>query len=54
MEEVVLDASVIVKSVLKPGRWLPDEVYKRELETHRKAEALVRALRSNNTIVLIP
>ncbi len=41
MEEVVLDSSIIIKSILKPGRWLPEEVYRRELETHHKARALV-------------
>ena len=54
MEEVVLDSSVIVKSILKPGRWLPEEVYRRELEIHHKARALVKALKSSDTVVLIP
>ncbi len=54
MEEVVLDSSVIVKSILKPGRWLPEEVYRRELETHHKARDLVKTLKSSDTIVLIP
>ena len=46
MEDVLLDSSTIVKSIVKPGRWLPDDVYKRELETHRKARVLVKALKS--------
>ena len=54
MEEVVLDSSIIVKSILKPGRWLPEEVYKRELETHYKARTLVKTLKSNNITALIP
>ena len=54
MEEVVLDSSVIIKSILKPGRWLSREVYKRELETHRKARTLVKTLKSSDVIVLIP
>ncbi len=54
MEEVVLDSSVLIKSILKPGRWLPEEVYRRELETHHKARALVKTLRASYTIVLIP
>ena len=54
MEEVVLDSSVIVKSILRPGRWLPEEVYRRELETHHKAKMLVKALKSGDTVVLIP
>ncbi len=39
MEKVVLDSSVIVKSILKPGRWLPDDIYERGLRTHHKAKA---------------
>ncbi len=54
MEEVVLDSSVIIKSILKPGRWLPKEVYKRELETHYKARTLVKTLKSSDITVLIP
>ncbi len=54
MEEVVLDSSVIVKSILKPGRWLSEELYRRELETLHKARTLVKTLRSSNTVVLIP
>ena len=54
MEEVVLDSSIIVKSILKPGRWLPEEVYKRELETHYKARTLVKTLKSSNITALIP
>ncbi len=42
MEEVVLDSGVIVKSVLGPGRWLPEEVYRRELETYHRAKTLVK------------
>ena len=47
MEEVVLDSSVIVKAVLRPGRWLPSEVYERELETHDIAGALIKSLREH-------
>ncbi|MCE4614407.1 MAG: PIN domain-containing protein [Desulfurococcales archaeon] len=51
---MVLDSSVIVKSVIRPVHWLPGEVYKRELETHRKAKVLIKTLESHQTIVLIP
>ena len=54
MEEVVLDSSVIIKSILKPGRWLSEEVYRGELETHYKARTLVKTLKSSDIIVLIP
>ncbi len=56
MEEVVLDSSVIIKSILKPGRWLPEEVHRRELETHYKAKTLIKTLKSKSSgvTVLIP
>jgi predicted nucleic acid-binding protein len=54
LEEVVLDSSVIVKAVLRPGHWLPSEIYKRELETHDKARALIKILRKRQVRVLIP
>ncbi len=57
MEEVVLDSSVIVKSILKPGHWLPEEIYRRELETHYKAKTLIKTLKSSKSsgvTVLIP
>jgi len=51
---VVLDTSVIVKAILKPGRWLPKDVYEREVEAHRKSRLLIRLLREKRTEVLIP
>jgi len=54
LEEVVLDSSIIVKSKVKPGRWLPEDIYERELETHRKAKILVKILKSTGITVLIP
>jgi predicted nucleic acid-binding protein len=54
LEEVVLDSSIIIKSIVKPGHWLPNEIYQRELETHRKAKTLVKTLKSAGVTVLIP
>ncbi len=54
MEEVVLDSSVIVKAVLKPGRWLSKEVYEREVETHAKAKTLIRLLDKHDVRILVP
>jgi len=54
MGRVVLDTSVIVKAVLKPGRWLPRDVYEREIETHRKSRLLIRLLKEERIEVLIP
>jgi len=51
---VVLDTSVIVKAVLKPGKWLPRSVFERELETHRKSRLLTRLLNEKGVEVLIP
>jgi len=54
MGRVVLDTSVIVKAVLKPGRWLPRDIYEREIETHRKSRLLIRLLKEERIEVLIP
>jgi len=54
MEAVVLDSSVIVKSVLKPGRWLSEDVYRREEETHAKARKLIDLLNRKKYTVLLP
>lgn len=54
MGRVVLDTSVIVKAILKPGRWLPKDVYEREVETYRKSRLLIRLLREKHAEVLIP
>lgn len=54
MGRAVLDTSVIVKAVLKPGRWLPRDVYEREIETHRKSRLLIRLLKEERIEVLIP
>ena len=37
MKPVVLDSSVIIKAIVRPWRWLPIKVYRREAETHLKA-----------------
>ncbi len=54
MEAVVLDSSVIVKALVKPGRWLPADVYCREIETHVKARRVVEILGQRRSRVLIP
>ena len=40
--KVVLDTSVIAKALMKPRKSLPKEVFKREIETHRKAKLIIR------------
>jgi len=54
LDGVVLDTSVIVKAVLKPGKRLPRSVYERELETHRKSRLLIRLLNEKGVELLIP
>jgi len=51
---VVLDTSVIVKSILKPPRHLPPHVYKREVETRRKIHAILEILESQGYTVYLP
>ncbi len=54
MGKVVLDTSVIVKAVLKPGKWLPRNVYEREVETHEKSRLLIRLVKEKRVEVFIP
>ena len=54
MGKVVLDTSVIVKAILKPGRWLPRDVYEREVETHEKSRLLILLVKEKHVEVLIP
>ncbi len=54
MGKVVLDTSVIVKAVLKPSRWLPKNIYEREVETHEKSRLLIRLVKQKRIEVFIP
>ena len=51
---VVLDTSVIVKSILKPSMHLPRHVYRREVETRRKIHAILEILESQSYAVYFP
>ena len=53
MAEVVLDSSVIVKAVLRPGSWLPRHVYEREKLTRDRAKTLIRLTSVHGATVLI-
>ncbi len=54
MGKVVLDTSVIIKAVLKPGRWLPRDVYEREIKTHKKSRLLIRLVKEKRVEVFLP
>jgi len=54
MGKVVLDTSVIVKAILKPSRWLPENNYEREVETHEKSRLLIRLVKQKRIEVFIP
>jgi len=45
---------VIVKAVVKPGRWLPKDIYGREVKTHKKSRLIIRLLEEKRIGVLIP
>jgi len=45
---------VIVKAVLKPSRWLPKDIYEREVETHKKSRLLIRLVKQKRIEVFIP
>jgi predicted nucleic acid-binding protein len=54
MISVVLDTSVLIKSIFKPLRSLSAEVYSRELETHEKCKTLMKLIEENDVDVHIP
>ena len=51
---VVLDTTVIVKSLLKPAKHLPRNIYDRELSTHKKCRAIMRLLKKKRHFVYFP
>ena len=42
MDRDVLDTSTIIKSIFNPPKSLSREIYKRELETHKKCRVLIK------------
>ena len=51
---VVLDTTIIVKSVLKPPAHLPPDIYKREVETREKIHAILEILERQGYTVYFP
>jgi predicted nucleic acid-binding protein len=54
MIRIVLDTSVIVKSIFKPLRSLSKEAYSRELETHEKCRALIKLIEERDVEIHVP
>ena len=54
MIRVVLDTSVLVKSIFKPLRSLSAEAYSRELDTHEKCKALMKLIEEQDVEVHVP
>lgn len=50
MDRVVLDTSVLIKSLFKPLKSLSIEIYAKELETHEKCRALVKLLEGRDDV----
>ncbi len=51
---VVLDTTVVVKSLLKPAKHLPYSIYERELSTHRKCKVIMSLLKKKTYPVYFP
>ncbi len=51
---VVLDTSIVVKSILRPPRHLPPQVYKREVETRGKIHVILEILESRGYTIYFP
>ncbi|ACX72795.1 PilT protein domain protein [Methanocaldococcus vulcanius M7] len=54
MIKVVLDTSVIVKSILLPRKSLPKDIYDREIKTHNKCKQLIKFLNNEGINVYLP
>lgn len=54
MDRVVLDTSVLIKSLFKPLKSLSTEIYARELATHEKCRALVKLLEGRDIEAYVP
>lgn len=51
---VVLDTSIVAKSILKPPRHLPSHILERETETRRKIHAILEILEAHSYTVYFP
>jgi len=54
MIRIVLDTSILLKSIFKPLRSLSFEAYSRELETHEKCKALIKFIEERDVEVHVP
>jgi len=54
MIRVVLDTSILLKSIFKPHRSLSPEAYSRELETHEKCKVLIKFIEERDAEVHVP
>ena len=54
MDRGVLDTSTIIKSIFKPSKSLPSEIYRREMETHKKCRVLIKRIEERGVDVFIP
>ena len=54
MIRVVLDTSILLKSIFKPLRSLSPEAYSRELETHEKCKILIKIVEERDVEVHVP
>jgi len=54
MIRVVLDSSVLIKSIFKPLRSLSSDGYSRELETHNKCKTLIKFIEERDVEVHVP
>jgi predicted nucleic acid-binding protein len=54
MIKVVLDSSVLIKSIFKPLRSLSSDGYSRELETHEKCKVLIKFIEERDVEVRVP
>ncbi|GFO96669.1 putative nucleic acid-binding protein, containsPIN domain [groundwater metagenome] len=49
-----MDTSVIIKSIFKPARSLPEEKYEREMTTHKKCTYIIKTIEEKDIDTYIP
>lgn len=54
MDRCVLDTSIIIKSIFKPLKSLSDEIYKREMKTHKKCRFIIGKIEEGDIDIYIP
>ena len=53
-KKVVLDTSIVAKSIMAPPRYLPKDIYEREIKTREKIRVILSLLENSGSKVFFP